>query len=79
MRTKPNVEQFIGSGRGEENAATVPIRTKRKSKMIYLSPEMWGDLKQQAVTESQEQQSRVTETDIVERALAQYLTSKKRC
>jgi hypothetical protein len=78
LKTKPNVEQFIAGGKGEETKANEPpLRSKRKAKLFYLSLELWGELKQQAVTESQEKKSRVTETDIVERALEEYITSKK--
>ncbi len=86
IRGKPNVDAFLDGGVSEGNiskfgekksklsrAADAPKRTK---KLFELPETMMTDLEQRCVDERRQVGYRVTQTEIVERALRIYLYGK---
>jgi hypothetical protein len=84
IRGKPNVDAFIEGG-NEAAKATVaarkkakpvlgPAETRKRTKKLFELPEaMIADLEQRCVDERRQLGRRVTQTEIVERALGTYL------
>lgn len=77
MKGKPSMEEFLSGGAAAEPAqAVAPIAQAtiaRRQKMAILPIPLLNDLKQRSLDESVKTGTRVTETDIIERALADYL------
>lgn len=85
IRGKPNVDVFLEGGNASTNA---PIQTtarstqievepaKRTKKLFELPESMIADLEQRCVDERRQLGRRVTQTEIIERALGAYLYGK---
>lgn len=71
MRSKPSVKEFLDVG---EKEASQKIR---RPKQVYLPDEMLIAIKRRVLEESEKAKSRVTETDIIEQALNEYLLRNK--
>lgn len=88
IRGKPNVDAFL---EGVSEAAKAPVAgakkakpklaavelPKRTKKLFELPEAMIADLEQRCVDERRKLGRRVTQTEIVERALGAYLYSNK--
>lgn len=86
IRGKPNVDAFLDGG---NEAANAPVATSskaeqrqaaneplRRTKKLFELPEaLIADLEQRCVDERRQLGRRVTQTEIVERALGTYLYS----
>ena len=84
---KPDIESFIDGG-NEAKAAPLPAAkkprlvkvaaepSKRIKKLFELPEALMVDLEQRCVDERRKQGRRVTQTEIVARALGLYLASK---
>jgi len=87
IRGKPNVDAFLAGG-NEATAAPLPAPkkakpvqavvepSKRTKKLFELPEAMMADLEQRCVDERRQLGRRVTQTEIIERALGTYLYSK---
>jgi len=83
MRKKPSVDEFIGSaaandtrtskGKIEENSIAGKDRV---SKLVRIPRGMLIKIKRRAIDESEHRGERISENDIVELALSQYLATK---
>ena len=89
IRGKPNVQAFLDGG---NEVVTAPLPTPKKAKLVeaviepskririkklFELPEtMMADLEQRCVDERRQLGRRVTQTEIIERALETYLYSK---
>jgi hypothetical protein len=83
MRGKPDVNRFLEGGAATENP---PLKERgrprssdkveRRPKLVRLPSKMLLALKRRALDESERIGARVTETDIIERAISKYLTTK---
>ncbi|MCA6217378.1 hypothetical protein KGA65_12580 [Ideonella sp. B7] len=87
VRGKPNVDAFLDGG---NEAAKAPVAAPSKSKPVQAADEppkrtkklfelpeaMIADLEQRCVDERRQLGRRVTQTEIVERALGTYLYGK---
>lgn len=90
IRGKPNVEAFLDGG-AEVSKAVAPAAPKRakaavqssdeppkRTKKLFERPEaLIADLEQRCVDERRQLGRRVTQTEIVERALGTYLYGKQ--
>jgi hypothetical protein len=83
VRGKPNVDAFLEGG-NEAAKATLPapskaklqaadVPPKRTKKLFELPEALITDLEQRCVDERRQLGRRVTQTEIVERALGNYL------
>lgn len=81
MRGKPDLNQFLESGAATEQPTKERARTRnhgegeRRPKLVRLPAKMLLELRRRAVDESEQRGERVTETDIIERAISRYLAS----
>lgn len=84
IRGKPNVDAFLEGGQEVEKAAVIapkkakPVQAiaeppKRTKKLFELPEAIIADLEQRCVDERRQLGRRVTQTEIVERALRSYL------
>jgi hypothetical protein len=87
IRGKPNVDAFLeGSNVAAKATVATPKKTKpvlaaaappKRTKKLFELPEaMIADLEQRCVDERRQLGRRVTQTEIVERALGTYLYGK---
>jgi hypothetical protein len=83
MRGKPDVNQFLEGGAATEKP---PLKERgrprsiataeRRPKLVRLPSKMLLALKRRVLDESERTGVRVTETDIIERAISKYLATK---
>lgn len=83
MRGKPDVNRFLEGGAATENATLKERgrprssdKVERRPKLVRLPSKMLLALKRRALDESERTGVRVTETDIIERAISKYLDTK---
>lgn len=86
IRGKPNVEAFLdGGNEATKEAVVAPKKVlttraaeapKRTKKLFELPETMIADLEQRCVDERRQLGRRVTQTEIIERALGAYLSIK---
>ncbi len=75
MKAKPNIQDFLNAGNPENQKATVPVQASKSriNKTLRLSQDVETALKEQAYQRTKASGQRVTESDIVDEALRQYL------
>jgi hypothetical protein len=76
MRAKPNIQDFLNAGNtAEQPANTAPTQASKSriNKTLRLSQDVEAALKEQAYQRTKASGQRVTESDIVDEALRQYL------
>ena len=76
MRAKPNIQDFLNAGNsGEQSAKPAPTQASKSriNKTLRLSQDVEAALKEQAYQRTKASGQRVTESDIVDEALRQYL------
>ena len=83
MRGKPDVNRFLEGGAAAESPLPkergrprLVDEVERRPKLVRLPSRMLLDLKRRAVDESEQSGERVTETDIIARAISKYLSIK---
>ncbi len=87
IRGKPNVDAFLDGGAEAKKTSPVGLKKsklsrsaadapKRTKKLFELPEAMMTDLEQRCVDERRQLGHRVTQTEIVERALGIYLYGK---
>lgn len=74
IKGKPNVSEFLD---GMNEKAAPKISKERRQKVVYLPAALLLDLKRAAFCETEASGSRVTETDIVERAITAYIYDRR--
>jgi hypothetical protein len=76
MRAKPNIQDFLNAGNSaEQPAKPAPTQASKSriNKTLRLSQDVEAALKDQAYQRTKASGQRVTESDIVDEALRQYL------
>jgi hypothetical protein len=72
MKAKPKIDTFLEGG---ATAAAVPPTEFRKQMVVQLPVALINDLKRRALEQSVNSGKRVTQQQLVEEALQQYLRS----
>ena len=76
MKAKPNIQDFLNAGNTAEQPtkpAPAQASKSRINKTLRLSQDVEAALKEQAYQRTKASGQRVTESDIVDEALRQYL------
>lgn len=73
MKAKPNIQDFLNAGNPENKSAPVQVSKSRINKTLRLSQDVEAALKERAYQRTKASGQRVTESDIVDEALRQYL------
>jgi hypothetical protein len=83
MKKKPNIDAFIEGGAADKGPQTKPepaamvAKVQREQKMFRLSVPLINGLKRLATEQSIATGNRVTETELVEHALQEFLSKHK--
>jgi hypothetical protein len=75
VKAKPNIQDFLNAGNPENQKATAPVQASkgRINKTLRLSQDVEIALKERAYQRTKASGQRVTESDIVDEALRNYL------
>lgn len=78
IQGKPDVKDFLEAGVDrEKNYSLLKDKINRRQKHVNLPADMLIRIKKRALKETEEKGYRVTETDVVEKAISEYLKMRK--